>query len=208
MKRLLQALVLSSLAAGPLAQADCKDKLDEVQEKARQLELKDDFRQQLRQLHRSAMLLAENGEEKLCADVAKTMASMVDKRQKAIDRRARRQALRNAPRVTSMKRIVGVDSLVDSTVYDPEGEELGTLSAVTVDASSGKVAYVVLTYGGFLGFGKKLIPIPFQELRMTEERGSLVLDISRDVLDEAEGVQDEPWPLRPSMPGQQPAAQQ
>lgn len=208
MKRLIQVLLLSSLAAGGLAHADCKDDLDQVQEKARKLEVDDEFRQQLRQLHRSAMLLAENGEQDLCDDVAKSMADMVDKRKKAIDRQARQQALKTAPRVTSMNRIIGVESLVDSTVYDPEGKELGTVRAVALDAATGKVAYVVLTYGGFLGFGKTSIPIPFQDLRMTEERGSLVLDIPRDVLDDAEGIEDEPWPLHPPMPGQQQPAQQ
>lgn len=201
MKLLAQWLILSAAAWPAFAQADCKDHLDEVQERARKLEVDDEFRQQLRQLHRSATLLAENGEQELCEDVAESMENMIDKRKRLLDRQARRQALQNAPAISSLNRVLDVESLVDATVYDPEGEELGTLHAVTIDANSGKIAYVVLRYGGFLGFGEKLVPIPFQKLRITEGRGSLVLDIPREVLDDAQGIDDKPWPLHPAMPG-------
>lgn len=202
MKRVLRTTLLCALTGATAAQADCKDDLNEIQERARKLDVSDDFRQQLRQLHKSALLLAENDKEDLCDDVADAMENMVDKRKRVLDKQARKRALQNAPRITDLNRVISLETLVDSTVYDQQGDELGTLHTVTVDAAQGTVAYVLLTYGGFLGFGEKLIPIPFQKLHMTEERGSLVLDIDREVLDKAEGIQGEPWPLHPPMPGE------
>lgn len=206
MKRVLQTFAWCALAASTSAYADCDDDLERVQEHAQQLELGDEFRQTLRQLHKSAVLLAENGKADLCEEVAGAMQNMVDERERVLDRQARKRALRNAPLLISMNRIISLETLVDATVYDPEGEELGTLSAVALDPRRGTIPYVVLTYGGFLGFGKKQIPIPLDRVRMTEERGSLVLEIERDVLDEAKGLDEAPWPLRPPMPGASPAA--
>lgn len=200
MRLVPQLLIASSVIWAAATQADCKDDLDEVQEQARKLELDDEFRQQLRQLHRSALLLEENDKGDLCEEVAESMQEMVDKRQRQLDKQARLQALRQAPSIASLDRIVGVEALVDSTVYDTEGEELGTLSAITVNPATGKVAYGVLRYGGFLGFGEKLIPIPLHSLRLAPQRGTLVLDIPRDTLDDAQGIEREPWPLNPPMP--------
>lgn len=194
-------LVASALAWTGSAQADCKDDLDEVQEQARELELDDAFRQQLRQLHRSALLLADNGEAELCEEVAESMEDMVARRERQLDRQARLQALRQAPPIAQLDQVLGLDSLVDSTVYDAEGEELGTLSTVIVNPATGKVAYGVLEYGGFLGFGEKRIPIPLQRLRLAQERGMLVLDIPRDTLDQAQGLERKAWPLNPPLPG-------
>lgn len=207
MRVLLQLALVAGAAWSATAQADCKDHLDEVQEQARKLEVDDEFRQQLRQLHRSAILLAENDKGDLCDEVAETMEEMVNKRERLLDKQARLEALRHAPPITRLNRVMAVDALVDSTVYDPDGEELGTLTAVTVNAATGQVGYAVLRYGGFLGFGEKLIPIPFDRLRLAQQRGVLVLDIPRETLDEAQGIEPDPWPLHPPMPGQTTAAE-
>ncbi len=206
MNKMLRIALLSLLAGTAIARADCKDDLNKAQERARKLEVSDDFRQQLRQLHKSALLLVQNGKEDLCDDVADAMENMVDKRKKVLDKHARAQALRNAPPITDLNQVIELNTLVDSTVYDRKGDELGTLRAVAMDARQGKVAYVLLEYGGFLGFGEKLIPIPFDKLHMTKERGALVLDMDRALLDDAKGVDASHLPLHPPMPGQTAAA--
>ncbi len=208
MNHVLRIALLSLLAGTAVARADCKDDLNKVQERARKLEVSDDFRQQLRQLHKSALLLAQNDKEDLCDDVADAMENMVDKRKQALDKQAREDALRNAPPITELNKAIELNTLVDSTVYDQKGDELGTLRAVAVDARQGKVAYVLLEYGGFLGFGEKLIPIPFDKLHMAKKRGALVLDMDRKLLDDAQGVEASALPLHPQMPGQAAAAAQ
>lgn len=197
-----QGLLLGMLLGASNAYADCKHELDEVQEEAQKLELSNDFRTKLSQLRQSALLLAENDQEGLCDEVAESMKDMVNERRKVLAQEKRERALKTAPTITSYDRVIDLETLLDADVYDPEGDDLGTVHAVTVDAATGKVAYVVITYGGFLGFGEKLLPIPFTQLHMTEQRGMLVLDISRDLLDETPGIDPPPWPLHPPMPGQ------
>lgn len=202
MKATVQGLIVGLMLVAGTAHADCKDDLDKVQAQAQKLDLSDDFRQQLDQLRRSALLLAQNQKQDLCEEVAESMGDMVSKRKKELAEQARERALKTAPPITTLDRVIDLESLVDATVYDPKGDEVGTLDAVTINANTGKVAYVVLSYGGFLGFGKKHIPLPFEALHMTENRGSLVLDMDRDLLDDAKSIDAPPWPLHPPMPGE------
>ena len=201
MKGVLRIALLCLVAVAATARADCKDDLNNVEDRAKKLDISDDFRQELRQLHKSALLLQQNDKSDLCDDVADAMEKMVDKRKQQLDKQARLEALRNAPSIISLQRVIDLGSLIDATVYDPKGDELGTLHAVAVDAQHGKVAYVLLEYGGFLGIGEKLIPIPFEKLHMAKDRGALVLDLRRELLDDAKGVEGKPWPLHPPMPG-------
>jgi hypothetical protein len=38
-----------------------------------------------------------------------------------------------------------------------------------LDVTTGKIAYAVLSFGGFLGFGDKLFAIPFRALTLNME---------------------------------------
>jgi len=63
-----------------------------------------------------------------------------------------------------------------------------------VDPVSGCIAYAVLTFGGFLGFGDKLFAVPWTLLSVKSEEKSLVLDIEREQLENAPGFDQDDWP--------------
>jgi hypothetical protein len=64
-----------------------------------------------------------------------------------------------------------------------------------VDLGDGRVAYAVLSFGGFLGLGDKLFAIPWQALKLRLHEHAFVLDIPKDVLKKAEGFDKDNWPL-------------
>jgi hypothetical protein len=70
-------------------------------------------------------------------------------------------------------------------VYNPAGESVGTIDDVMIDKRSGKVAYAVMSFGGFLGIGEKYHPLPWQKLRYDTGRGGYVVDLSRTQLEGA-----------------------
>lgn len=41
-----------------------------------------------------------------------------------------------------------------AAVYNPKGENVGKIHDVMIDKPSGKVAYAVMSFGGFLGIGR------------------------------------------------------
>ena len=56
---------------------------------------------------------------------------------------------------------VKASSIIGTDVVNPEGDSLGDIKEVVIDPRTGKVAYAVVSFGGFLGMGEKLFAIPF-----------------------------------------------
>jgi len=56
---------------------------------------------------------------------------------------------------------VKASSVIGTDVVSPKGDNLGDIKEVVIDPRTGKVAYAVVAFGGFLGMGEKLFAIPF-----------------------------------------------
>jgi hypothetical protein len=51
------------------------------------------------------------------------------------------------------KPLIESDRVEGTTVYDPRGNDIGNIKRLMIDKISGRVAYAVMTFGGFLGIG-------------------------------------------------------
>ena len=80
-------------------------------------------------------------------------------------------------------------------VINTAGEDLGRIEELMIDLETGRVAYAVLSFGGFLGMADKLFAIPWQALSPRPHEHAFVLEISKDVLEKAEGFDKDKWPL-------------
>jgi hypothetical protein len=63
-----------------------------------------------------------------------------------------------------------------------------------LDLHSGRVAYVVLSYGGVMGMGNKLFAVPWNAFRIDEDNKQFVLDIDKQRLESAPGFDKDNWP--------------
>jgi hypothetical protein len=54
-----------------------------------------------------------------------------------------------------------------------------------VDKSTGRVAYAVMSFGGFLGMGQSYHPLPWRVLNYDTRRGGFVVDLDRSRLEKA-----------------------
>jgi sporulation protein YlmC with PRC-barrel domain len=70
-------------------------------------------------------------------------------------------------------------------VYDSNGDKLGTIHSIMIDKKSGRVAYAVLSAGGFLGLGGKVHPIPWELLTYDVDREGYVVELTREQLEKA-----------------------
>ena len=92
--------------------------------------------------------------------------------------------------------LIGSDKVEGTAVYGPGEEKIGSIERVMIDKPSGKVAYAVLSFGGFLGIGDDHYPIPWANLTYDESLGGYRTDISREDLDAApryESSEDFAW---------------
>ena len=64
-----------------------------------------------------------------------------------------------------------------------EGENLGKIEDLMVDMSEGRVAYAVLSFGGFLNMGNKLFAVPFSSLQCDCEQEKLILSVDKEQLE-------------------------
>lgn len=90
--------------------------------------------------------------------------------------------------------VMASDTLEDNPVIGSGGDKLGTINHIMLDVVSGRVAYAVLSFGGFLGFGEKLFAVPWSALTLDTERKSFVLSIDKAKLEAAPGFDKDHWP--------------
>jgi sporulation protein YlmC with PRC-barrel domain len=75
---------------------------------------------------------------------------------------------------------------VDGTnVYGNDGSKVGHIDHVMIDKKSGKVAYAVMHFGGFLGLGEEQHPVPWESLKYDISKEGYVTGITEDQLQSA-----------------------
>jgi hypothetical protein len=74
--------------------------------------------------------------------------------------------------------LVASDRVEGTVVRRMTGEKIGTIQRLMIDKASGKVAYAVLRFGGFLGVGDKHLPIPWERLKYDTTAQSYQISIS------------------------------
>lgn len=95
---------------------------------------------------------------------------------------------------TTSPRVLSASTLASDKVVDPRGNALGDIKEIMIDVGSGRVAYAVLSFGGFLGLGDKLFSIPWSMLKLDTERHVFVLDVTEEQLKQAKGFDKSHWP--------------
>ena len=91
-------------------------------------------------------------------------------------------------------RVLSSDSLVGTNVYNLDGQELGTIKELMLDTQNGRITYAVLSFGGFMGIGDKLFALPWSAIKIDAEQERLLLDVTKEKLEQAEGFDKDDWP--------------
>jgi sporulation protein YlmC with PRC-barrel domain len=78
-----------------------------------------------------------------------------------------------------------VDKIIGSRVINLKGETLGKIEDLVVDIDTGRIVYAILDSGGFLGFGSKLFPVPWETLAALPSEGIFFLNQSKEQMEKA-----------------------
>jgi sporulation protein YlmC with PRC-barrel domain len=90
--------------------------------------------------------------------------------------------------------LMAAATLTGESVISPAGDELGKIEAIMLDVRAGRIAYAVLSFGGFLGVGEKLFAIPWSALTLDTRARNFMLDVSKEKLERAPGFDKDHWP--------------
>jgi hypothetical protein len=80
-----------------------------------------------------------------------------------------------------------LSELLDYNVRNPEGEDLGAIEDIMVDWRQDRLAYAILSFGGFLGLGDKWFILPLDALRLNTAEQHFVFEADPERLQEAPG---------------------
>lgn len=81
--------------------------------------------------------------------------------------------------------LIAADKVEGTNVYNRAGEHLGSIDDVMIDKVTGKVAYAVMSFGGFLGIGERYHPMPWGMLKYDTAQGGYVVDLNKQILTDA-----------------------
>ncbi|WP_447728400.1 PRC-barrel domain-containing protein [Sphingomonas koreensis] len=82
-------------------------------------------------------------------------------------------------------RLIASNKVEGTSVFDMQGEKLGTIHSFMLDKDSGQVEYAVLQFGGLFGLGTDYYPLPWEKLSYDVEEGGYVVDIDKEALEDA-----------------------
>ena len=83
--------------------------------------------------------------------------------------------------------------LIGMTVRNPQGEDLGDIKDIVLNFNKGTVSYAVLSSGGVLGVGEKLLAVPLTAFSESPDGAHLVLNATKTNISQAESIGNN-WP--------------
>jgi PRC-barrel domain len=78
--------------------------------------------------------------------------------------------------------LIASDRVEGTAVRRPNGDRIGHVERLMIDKVTGKVSYAVLSFGGFLGMGSNLLPLPWARLKYNTGFEACELDIDDEEL--------------------------
>ena len=90
--------------------------------------------------------------------------------------------------------VMDAATLSGDAVVNASGEDLGKIEAIMLDVQSGRIAYAVLSFGGFLGMGAKLFAIPWSIFTLDAGEKRFILNVPKEQLENAPGFDKGHWP--------------
>jgi hypothetical protein len=78
-------------------------------------------------------------------------------------------------------------------VYGQDRKIIGEIDQLIIDKVSGRVAYAVMSFGGFIGLGHSHYPIPWGALTYDPSLDSFLTNITEQQLRDAPDFSDDSW---------------
>ncbi|MBN3808784.1 PRC-barrel domain-containing protein [Paraburkholderia sp. Ac-20347] len=90
--------------------------------------------------------------------------------------------------------VMDAATLDGNKVITSDGEHVGKISNIMLDVRGGRIAYAVLSEGGFLGMGNTLHAIPWNALTLDTAEKCFRVDITAQRIKDDPGFDKDHWP--------------
>lgn len=89
--------------------------------------------------------------------------------------------------------LISTERVQGTNVFSPSGDKLGEIDHVMLDKQSGRAAYAVMSFGGFLGLAHSHYPIPWNKLTYDTKLEGYRTDVTEKQLRDAPEFSDDAW---------------
>jgi sporulation protein YlmC with PRC-barrel domain len=96
--------------------------------------------------------------------------------------------------MNKFRRTLGASTLIHDKVVNLAGQDIGQIEELMIDVTTGRVAYAVMSFGGFMGIGNKLFALPWSAVTVDETKRRFVVNVTRETLDSMPGFDKDHWP--------------
>lgn len=92
--------------------------------------------------------------------------------------------------------LLSTSSIIGMSVKNATGQDIGHIKEIMIDWKNGNVAYVVMSFGGIMGFGEKLFAIPMEayEFDTADVNDRIMLNLDKEIFEKAPGFDKDNWP--------------
>jgi hypothetical protein len=90
-------------------------------------------------------------------------------------------------------KLISSEDVNGTEVYGLDGSNVGEIDHLLIDKMTGRVAYAVMSFGGFMGLGHSHYPIPWSALNYDTSKGGFVTNITEHQLKDAPEFSDDSW---------------
>jgi sporulation protein YlmC with PRC-barrel domain len=97
------------------------------------------------------------------------------------------------PDLANEPALVRVTTLKSQRVFDGDNQEVGRINTVVFNPENGKLAYAVVTVGGFLGMGDTKYAIPWKYFEIDQQGRITASKIDKEMLRSAPKVETRNW---------------
>ena len=88
---------------------------------------------------------------------------------------------------------ISSEDIQGTEVYGVGDNKIGEIDHLMVDKMSGRVAYAVMSFGGFMGLNHSHYPIPWSALQFNTSLNGFRTNISEEMLKDAPQFSDDSW---------------
>ena len=91
-------------------------------------------------------------------------------------------------------RFISSNRLQHYDVVNKKGQDMGQVQTFVIDMVAGRIAFVVVSFEGFLGISDKWFAMPWAILTWSDENKKFILDMPKADLEKAPGMDKNNWP--------------
>jgi sporulation protein YlmC with PRC-barrel domain len=99
-----------------------------------------------------------------------------------------------APDLKGGVNLLSAGTITGNEVWNRKEEKLGSIKEIMLDIDTGKIRYVVLSAGGFLGMGDHLFAVPWSAFKLDTKQRRFLLDVDVERIKAAPGFDKDEWP--------------